>query len=192
MELKDVTAFLEQNADKDEVKGFIKNTFYSPEKLTPILDSEEGLKLLQPRLDKYHTKGLESWKEKNLNSIIEQEIAKRNPAETEEQKRLKRIEDELNEQKRIAQTEKIKNTAITKLNENKLPLGLADILIADNEETFNSRFETVKKIWDKELNERIKDEIKKNGRSVHKDPDKKFGSTEMNSIIRSSAGIKVD
>jgi hypothetical protein len=189
MELKDVSTFLEQNADKDEVKTFVKG-FYAPEKLAPILDSDEGLKILQPRLDKYHTKGLESWKEKNLNSIVEQEISKRYPAQTEEQKRIKTIEDELKQQKTKAKMEEQKNIAITKLNENKMPLVLSDLILGEDDETFNKKFSLLKTAWDKELDNRIKEEIKKNGRQVHKDQEKKFTSTEMNSIIREAAGIK--
>ena len=189
MELKDITTFLEQNADKDEVKAYIKG-FYSADKLTPFLDSDEGMRILQPKLDKYHTKGLESWKEKNLNTIVEQEISKRYPPQTEEQKRLKALEDEINQQKTLAQREKIKNIAITKLNESKLPLELSDIILADDEETLTKKYETIKKIWDKELNDRVNAEIKKNGRQIHKDDQKKISSTEMNSMIRAAAGIK--
>ncbi|WRM69782.1 hypothetical protein UM752_11235 [Staphylococcus aureus] len=36
----------------DDVKGF--------------LDTEEGKRFIQPELDRYHSKGLESWKEKIL------------------------------------------------------------------------------------------------------------------------------
>ena len=189
MELNDVSTFLEKNADTDEVKTFVKG-FYSPEKLAPVLDSEEGLRLLQPRLDKYHTKGLESWKEKNLNGIVEKEISKRYPPQSDEQKRIKQIEDELTQQKTKSRTEEQKNIAITKLNENKMPLVLSDLILGEDDEAFNKKFNLLKTAWDKELDNRIKEEIKKNGRQVHKDQEKKFTSSEMNSIIRDAAGLK--
>lgn len=159
--------------------------------INAFLDSEEGQKLLQPRLDKYYSKGLESWKASNLSKLIDEEIAKRYPEETEEQKRLKKIENELNEQKRIAQIEMTKNKAIAKLNENKIPLELAELILADSDEGFNNKFNILKESWEKELNKRIDNEIKKEGREVHKDKKKSFND-DMNALIRGGLGKTID
>lgn len=188
MDINEITSYIEQNKDSEPVKNFI-NSFYAPEKLSSVLDSEDGLKVLQPRLDKYHSKGIETWKQNNLPKIIDEEITKRFPGESEEQKRIKKIESQLNEQTKTATREKIKNSAITKLTTEKMPVGLADVLVADDEESFNTKFNIVKSVWDKELNERIKVELKKNGRTVHKDDEKKVSTSEMNSLIRGAAGI---
>ena len=188
MDINEVKTFIEQNKDSDDVKGFI-NSFYAPDKLSSVLDSEDGMKVLQPRLDKYHSKGIETWKVNNLPKIIDEEITKRFPGESEEQKRIKKLESEFNDQKKAATRAEIKNKAITKLTAEKMPPSLADLLIADDEETFNSKFNSVKSVWDKELNERIKVELKKAGRTVHKDDEKKVNTGEMNSIIRGAAGI---
>jgi len=187
MDINEITTYIEQNRDSDEVKNFVKS-FYAPEKLAPVLDSEDGLKLIQPKLDKYHSKGIETWKTNNLPKIIDEEITKRFPGESEDAKRIKKIESELNEQKKTATREKIKNIAITKLSAEKMPVSLAELLIADDEDTFNSKFNSVKSLWDKEINERIKVELKKNGRIPHKDDEKKVSTGEMNSLIRGAAG----
>lgn len=191
MDIKEISAFIASNKDNDDVKTFV-NSFYSQDKLNAYFATEEGKKILQPTLDQYHHKSLETWKSNNLASLVESEISKRYPAETEEQKRLKKIENELNEQKLLANREKLKNTAITKLNEAKLPLDFAELLSADDDESLNKRFDLIKNVWEKNLSERIKQEIKNNSREVHRDKQQKITSTEMNSLIRKQAGYGED
>jgi hypothetical protein len=189
MDINEITTYIEQNKDSEPVKNFIAG-FYTPERLAPILDSETGAKILQPRLDKYHSKGLETFKANNLPKLIDDEIAKRYPGESEDQKRIKKIESDLENQKLTATREKIKNMALTKLSENKMPAGLADLLIADDEDTFTSKFNSVKTIWDRELDARIKEELKKNGRTPHKDIDKGKSNFDFNKEIREAAGFQ--
>ena len=81
----EVKKYLEENKDTDEVKSLFTG-FIPKDQLESYLDSEEGKKLLQPRLDKYFTKGLETWKANNLKKEVEAEINKRFPPETEEAK----------------------------------------------------------------------------------------------------------
>ena len=56
------------------------------------MDTKEGQRFIQPDLDRYFTKGLESWKEKNLEKIVDEEISKRNPEQSDEQKRISALE----------------------------------------------------------------------------------------------------
>ena len=39
------------------------------------LQNSEGQKLMQPKLDKYFNKGLETWKQNNLEKLIDEEAA---------------------------------------------------------------------------------------------------------------------
>lgn len=191
MDIQEITTYLEQNKDSEGVKNFVAS-FYTPDKLNPVLDSETGLKLIQPRIDKHVSKGIETFKTNSLPKLIDDEVNKRFPGESEDAKRIKKIELDLEGQRLAATREKIKNIAITKLTEAKMPVGLANILVADTEDAFNSNFNSIKSIWDKELNERIKVELKKNGRTPHKEgSDKHTDTSEMNSLIRGAAGIGV-
>ena len=65
-----------------------------------ILEIAEGQKLIQPKLDKYFNKGLETWKQNNLEKLIDEEIAKRYPEETPEMRRIKELEQKLAEKER--------------------------------------------------------------------------------------------
>ena len=66
------------------------------------LGNSEGQKLMQPKLDKYFNKGLETWKQNNLEKLIDEEIAKRYPEETPEMRKIKELEQKLAEKEREA------------------------------------------------------------------------------------------
>ena len=66
------------------------------------LQNSEGQKLMQPKLDNYFNKGLETWKQNNLEKLIDEEIAKRYPEETPEMRKIKELEQKLAEKEREA------------------------------------------------------------------------------------------
>src|SRR5690606_40465389 len=56
----------------------------TPEFIDQLAKDEVFQKWLQSEKDRHFSKGLETWKENNLSSIVEEEIKKRYPEETEE------------------------------------------------------------------------------------------------------------
>lgn len=86
-----IVQFLKENPD---VNKEIASSFFNQESVTQYLETDEGKKLLQPKLDKYHSQGLKSWKENNLQKLIEAEISKQFPEETEEQKLIRQLKSE--------------------------------------------------------------------------------------------------
>lgn len=184
----EISSFIEANKENEDVKKFIGG-FYAPEKLNSFLDSPDGLKIIQPRLDKYHTRGLESWKANNLNSLIESEITKRNPALTEEQKRIKKLEDEIAAEKLANKRNSITQTLSAKLAEFKLPIKLAKYFVAEDEEASLANLTEFKTEIDALIENKIKDEFKIHGRTF-KTPSSgtKNANQQMNSLIRSGAG----
>jgi len=184
MEIAEVTTFLDSNKDKPEVQAFIKG-FYTPDKLNPLLDSDDGLKIIQPRLDSNFTKGLETWKKNNLKALVDTEVKKLNPDLTPEQKRLKELEGEIDNQKKENLRTTLKNKVIEKLTEHKLPLKFSNYLIGSDEDSTLANVKAFKEVWDAEFEKRIEEEFKKNGRiRPGKTTEKGSASKTMNSIIR--------
>lgn len=113
------------------------------------LSNSEGQKFMQPKLDKYFNKGLETWKQNNLEKLIDEEIAKRYPEETPEMRKIKELEQKLAEKEREAVRKELTIKAQQLASEKGLPADLATYFIADNEETtieniekFNSAFKS--------------------------------------------------
>lgn len=67
------------------------------------LQTEEGKRFIQPKLDQYFTKGLQTWQEKNLNKIKEEE---RNAVKQELEKQIQELNSKLVETKKVSALEK--------------------------------------------------------------------------------------
>jgi hypothetical protein len=164
MDINEVRQFIESNKGNQDVQSFIRG-FYSTDGVTAFLDSEDGKKILQPRLDQHFSKSLDTWKQNNLSKIIEDEISKKYPAETEEQKRLKKLETELMEERSARVRADLRNKTVTVLNEKKLPLELLDFVTGENEEVTNKRVEALEKVFKKTVDSLAEERFKNGGRA---------------------------
>jgi hypothetical protein len=139
MDLKAIMEWMEKNKDSDDVKALINHVTPSVEvtedMVLSFIESEKGKKLMQPRLDTYFHKGLETWKDKTLPSIIESEISKRNPKETDEQKKLRALESDLQREKHARRVESCKNVITSILAESGIPVNMASYLVHNSDVT---------------------------------------------------------
>ena len=155
----EVKKYLEENKDAEEVQGLFTGLI-PKDQLDAFLEGEEGKKLLQPKLDKYHSKGLETWKANNLNKLVEAEVNKRNPAETPEAKQIRELQSQIAGIQAEKQKERLKNVAIKTLNEKGLPVSMADYFNADTDEGMNAIISAIevdfKSMVERAVNEKIK------------------------------------
>lgn len=162
MNLEQVKAFLEDNKDNQEVTDYIKVlSQVTPESVESFLEQKEGKKLLQPKLDKYHTKGLDSWKTNNLDKLIADKMKELNPAQSPEQIELAQIKQQLTQIENEKTREVLKNKALTVATEKNIPTSVIDYLIGADEESTVANlgtFETAMKSYvDLEVKTRISD-----------------------------------
>ena len=138
----------ENQEGKDE--GEQKSSF-TVEDWEQFIQSPEGMKLLQPKLDRYFTKGLETWKQNNLEKIVNQEIEKRNPTDP--------VQRELLETKK--QMERMKSQAETMkfLEEVKLPIEFAEFITRETPEATKKAVESVKNYLNRSINLLVKIEV---------------------------------
>lgn len=164
MNLEDIKKYFEENKDQEEVKNYLQGlSKVTSEGVESFLDTDEGKKLLQPRLDKYFNQGLETFKLKSMPKFIDEEIKKRFPEKDEKDIELEKIRSEFEQMKREKTRESLTNKAIKFANENKLPVDLVDYLVSDDEEKTNTNLNKFKEVWSGQL-QTVKDElIKGNG-----------------------------
>jgi Domain of unknown function (DUF4355) len=150
----DVAAYLGElsRPNAEGVKGF--------------LETDEGKKLIQPRLDLNFTKGLETWKANNLETLVNDELAKRNPAQTEEQKRIAALEKALEDQKKEAQREKLTNIAMKHATEKQLPTDLINFFLADDEDGTTANLGKFEETFTKAVQAAVESKFKSNGRDI--------------------------
>ncbi|NFG39408.1 DUF4355 domain-containing protein [Clostridium botulinum] len=131
----------------DEVKNFVES-------------SDDGKKYLQTYGDKRVTDGIKTWKDKNLQTLINDEVLKATgKKKTPEQLKIEELEKNFNEQK--AKAERAETVAKYKdvLAEKKIPMEMIDYFLTDNEETTNTRIDNFSTYVNDMVNNGVKDKM---------------------------------
>ncbi len=80
------------------------------------LESDEGMKFLQPKFDKKVTQAIETYKNNTLPKLVEEEFNKKFNNETPEQKQLRALQEKLDKMESEKQRETLLNQAIIEGN----------------------------------------------------------------------------
>ncbi|MFC5541555.1 DUF4355 domain-containing protein [Ureibacillus suwonensis] len=165
-----VKAYLEANKQSDEVQAYFNTNVLTADNVKKFLETNEGRKVLQPKLDAHFSKSLETWKANNLEALIEEEIQKRNPTETPEQKRIRELEEKLQKQEREAKLAKLKEKALQHATEKGLPTKFAtkyiDRFLGDDEIITASTLDELKQDLDSIIEESVNARFKDYGRQI--------------------------
>ncbi|HDB4952825.1 TPA: DUF4355 domain-containing protein [Staphylococcus aureus] len=192
MNIEEVKSFFEEHKDDKEVKDYLKGLkTVSVDDVKGFLDTEEGKRFIQPELDRYHSKGLESWKEKNLENLIEQEVQKRNPEQSEEQKRISALEKELEKRDAEAKREKLRSNALGKAQELKLPTSLVDRFLGDSDEDTEQNLKALKETFDKYVQKGVESKFKSSGRDVKESQNQDLDPSNVKSIEEMAKEINI-
>ena len=179
MPLASLKKIIEENKENQEVQNYLKGLYpITPEGVTSFLDTEAGKKLLQPRMDSHFTKGLETWKEKTLPSLLDEEIKKKFPGETEEQKRMRKLEDELANEKNARIRSELVNKATTLATQKGLPVELVSYFVGQDEDSTVNNLTAVENIWQQHLQKAVEEKFKESGRTPN--PGAPGGSGQIN------------
>ena len=135
MELSEVQQYLIDNKDNADVSSYVSGLNpITTDRANEYLNTEDGKRLLQPKLDGNFNKGLETWKVNNLEKIYSERFNKENttadPRDVELNKMKTMLEQMQKDGTRKDLTSKSQKIAIEK----KLPLDLVDFFIGENEE----------------------------------------------------------
>lgn len=164
MNLEQVKQFIEENKDNEDVKTYLEELRRpTAVDVEGFLDTEEGKKLLQPRLDQYFTKGLNTWKEKNLEKLVEERVKELYPEETEEQKRIRALEKKIEETERAAKRQELLNKAVKQATEKGLPSDIVDFFLGEDEETTLSNLSMFEEKYNEAVQKAVDAKFKANG-----------------------------
>jgi len=151
------------NADELNFMKALKTI--NPDSVKDYLEKDEaGKKLLNSITDARVTKGIETFKKETMPSLIEEEIKKKFPAETEEQKRLRILEEDNKKFQNDVKRERLLNKAISIANERKLPLKLIDRFLGDDEESTIKNIELLEAEYNGAITSAVESKFKEHGR----------------------------
>ncbi|MCM3413532.1 DUF4355 domain-containing protein [Metabacillus litoralis] len=167
LSLDQVKAWLEANKANSEVQTYLGElSTPTVEGVEGFLDTPEGRKLLQPRLDQNFTKGLNTWKEKNLDKLIDDEVKKRNPEKTPEQLEIEKLRQQIEQAEKDRNREKLVNSALKVAKEKNLPDGIIDFFIGEDEEGTNSNLTKLEEQFNAAVKSAVDLKFKSGGREV--------------------------
>lgn len=140
MELSEIKKFFEENKETESVKLFIQTL--NPLSIDRVKDylenNEDGRKLSQSFSDAKVAKGIETFKEKTLPNLVQAEkeklMAELNPKETEAQKESRLLKERLEKLEKEGKHKDLLNLATKKAVELKLPLGIIDRFLGEDED----------------------------------------------------------
>ncbi len=161
MDLQEIKAYFETNKDNVEVQNYLSElSKVTTEGVEQFVTTDEGKKWLGKHNDSFFTKGLESWKKNNLEKLISDEVAKRNPQETPEQKKIRELEERLNQKEAEEKKQTLLNKSLLIADEKKLPKDILEFFLGDTEESTVKNLESLEGVFSKNVealvNERLK------------------------------------
>lgn len=166
MDFEALKKFIEENKTNADVQNYLKGLFsITPEGVKAFLETADGKKLIQPMLDAHFSKSLETWKEKTMPGVLEEEILKRFPNESPEQKKLRALEDELNKEKSARVRSELMAKATTTATQKGLPVEVVKYLLGDDETLTMANIDEFFGVWQASTTKLVEDKFKESGRS---------------------------
>ncbi|EHQ90175.1 DUF4355 domain-containing protein [Desulfosporosinus youngiae] len=159
MDLNEVKSFIEQNAQNEEVRNYIGG-FITPDRVNSWLETEDGKKLIQPKLDQFFSKGLETWKTNNLEKLVSDEVAKRNPSETPEQKQIRELTERLNKKEAEEKRQSLMNKGLLEADKRKLPKEVVSFFLGEDEEATTANLTKLEEIFNKHITDSVEQRLK--------------------------------
>ncbi|WRN57678.1 DUF4355 domain-containing protein [Staphylococcus aureus] len=128
---------------------------------------------------------------KNLEDLIEQEVRKRNPEQSEEQKRISALEQELEKRDAEAKREKLRSNALGKAQELNLPTSLVDRFLGDSDEDTEQNLKALKETFDKYVQKGVESKFKSSGRDVKESRNQDLDPSNVKSIEEMAKEINI-
>ncbi|MGG3780420.1 DUF4355 domain-containing protein, partial [Schinkia azotoformans] len=128
-----------------------------------VNENEELKKWFDSERDKHFSKGLETYKQKSLPKLIDEEIKKRFPEADPKEVQLKQLEAEIEKMKQEKQYESLKNKGLTVATEKKLPVQLIDYFIGQDEETTIQNLTKFEEVFNAQLQTLVDEKLKSSG-----------------------------
>ena len=163
MNIEEIKSYIESNKDNEEVKGLIQGlqTPINLDSVKSYLEKEaDGIAFLQSYTDKKVTQGITSYKANNMQRLIEEEIAKRNPQKTPEQIKMEELQRKIEAMEHEAKVKDLK-LKFTDTLASKNMLGFSEyLLVGDDEEKVKENIDKFESLLtplvDKLVSEKLK------------------------------------
>lgn len=172
---KEIAKLIEQLKDDDSIDDVISKSdlgkTLSTNGLTletfkgKILSDSVFKSYMDSENEKHFSKALETWKNNNLQKLIDDEYKKKYPKADPKDTELTSMKAEIEQMKKEKLRESLTNKALKVATEKKLPIELIDFIVGEDETATNKNLETLAAIFSKR-DENLKAELLKDNSYV--------------------------
>ena len=134
------------------------------EDVEAYLNTDEGKKLILPKIDAGVTKGIESFKKNNLDKLVEEKYNATHPPLTEDQKKMQKLEADFQKEKSERVREQLKNKLISEATKKSLPVDMVDILVGSDEEASLKNLDLYEQTFNQMLSAKVEERFAAGGR----------------------------
>lgn len=110
-------------------------------------ENDDGKTYLQSIADKRVTDSIETFKKKNLQSLVDTEYKKQHPDADPKDTKLAEMEKKLEQMQKDTEKKELTNKALKIATEKKLPTELVDFVVGADEDSTNKNLETLAKVF---------------------------------------------
>lgn len=159
MTFEELLKELKQFENTDEYKNFISGLI-NDDRVTAYLDTDSGKKLMQPKLDSYFSKGLETWKTNNLDKLVSDKVKELYPEADPKDTELAAVKAELEKMKSESLRKDLTNKALKIANDKGLPADLVDFFIGADEKATNANIAKFEKAFTDSVGSAVQKKLK--------------------------------
>lgn len=156
---EEIPQYIEQNKDSEDVKNFL-NGFSSLDVFKNKINDPDFKSFIDSEKDKHSSKSLETWKQNNLQKLIDEAVKKANPTETDEQKKIRELTERIDKAEKEKTHESLRNKALKIASDKKLPSELVDFFIGQDEETTTKNLESLENVLNTKVNALAEERLK--------------------------------
>lgn len=147
---------------KSDLGNVLVNSGLTLDAFKDKLENDANFKsFMDSEKDKHSKKAFETWKQNNLEKLLDDEINKRYPEKDPKDKALEDLKIEMEKMKAESIKKDLTNNALKAMTEKKLPADLVNFIVGADEDITNENLKTLEKIF-ADHDEAIKTEILKN------------------------------
>lgn len=171
MNVQEIKQYLVDNKDTTEVAELLNSFTVEPtlevfkEK---VLTDADFKSFMDSEKDKHYAKALDTWKQNNLKTIVDEKVKELYPQDDPKDLELKQLKRDMEELRNERTRERMTNLALKKANELNVPTDLVDFFVANDEESTLANIERFNKTYTEGIQSTIKAKLEGNGDVIPK------------------------
>ncbi|NEZ91955.1 DUF4355 domain-containing protein [Clostridium botulinum] len=178
---------IEDDKDVDEILATseLATKFGGLDMFKQKINTDKDFKsFMDSEKDKYNSKALETWKQNNLQSLIDEKIKELYPEDDPKDLELKKLQQQMEDMKKEKIKEQLTNKALKKMTDEGLPTDLVNFLVGTDEDSTVKNIDLFKEKFTDKLETTVKERLKDNSYTPPSGGSDPEGGLDFISVIK--------